>query len=97
MAQVKLDTQGLADGAVIAAGRSIHTALVSLPLSGLAALKEEAKLESAIRLQPDGGRRACEPPSLAYGLAVMRPSARSARARCPKLEPLLEHDNHQSS
>jgi hypothetical protein len=28
---------------------------------------------------------------------VMRPSARSARAHCPKLEPLLEHDNHKSS
>ena len=34
-------------------------------------------------------------PRIRFG--VMRPVARSARAHCPKLEPLLEHDNCPSS
>jgi len=32
--------------------------------------------------------------ALSLRWCVRRPEARSARALCPKLEPLLEHDNH---
>jgi hypothetical protein len=45
-----------------------------------------------------GQRLVCPGTSaLSIRVGVMRFGARSGRTHCPKLEPLLEHDNYQSS